>query len=492
MRKRGLSAEQVGDGITRMLAGGRPESKLSKEARVAKAKKDFRFFCRYYLAQHFQSEPAEFHAEMGGLLRSHDRVACAAPREHAKSTVVSFAYVLFVMLFGLHHFVVIFRDGEETARQNVDDVRRELEENERIIEDFGDQIGSRKWTESEFITASGVKLIARGRGSSVRGLRFKQYRPGLVILDDIEDDQAVESKVQRDKLDRWFRRSVSNIVGPDGKLFIIGTILHHDSWLKRILDREDGVYVTRIWRAIEYTAAGKPELLWPAQWPLARLEQKKKEIGSRAFEGEFRNNPANEEDQLFSPNWWKYYSDDDLSGKQLDVAASIDVAIGTKAKNDETANVVVGQHDGRYYVLKVTMKKLRVNQQVQLVCETYREFPQIVKYGFELIAYQTALKQLVEDESRRSNLQIPAVGVEDISTDKVRRISRLIPLAEQGLLMWPSASSSFWSRDMVRCREQFEALGCSADSHDDGPDALERAISLLRGKSARRGSVKLL
>ena len=200
MRKRGLSAEQVGDGITRMLVGGRPESRLSKEARVAKAKKDFRFFCRYYLAQHFQSEPAEFHAEMGGLLRSHDRVACAAPREHAKSTVVSFAYVLFVMLFGLHHFVVIFRDGEETARQNVDDVRREFEENERIIEDFGDQIGSRKWTESEFITASGVKLIARGRGSSVRGLRFKQYRPGLVILDDIEDDQAVESKVQRDKL----------------------------------------------------------------------------------------------------------------------------------------------------------------------------------------------------------------------------------------------------------------------------------------------------
>ncbi len=277
---------------------------------------------------------------------------------------------------------------------------------------------------------------------------------------------------------------VLNIIGPAGKFFMIGTILHHDSVLVRLLNQAD-VFFTRIWKAIQEN--GKP--LWPGRWPMSRLEAKRKEIGERNFQTEFQNNPANEEDQIFAPNNWKYFRDEDVEG-ELDEVGAIDPAIGQKAKNDDTAVAVVGERTGNYYILRMVLKKLKIQQQVQLVLATCREFPRIRKFAVETIAYQAALKQLIDEESAKNNLQIPAVAAEDLSSDKIKRISTLAPMAEQGRIFFPSASSSYWTPDVQKCIDQFEALGCSGDSHDDGPDAVERAIRLLRGKQSRKkGSV---
>ncbi len=480
-----LSSHQIGERAAR-LVGGIGASKLSKADRIERARHDFEFFCKYYLADYFSAESADFHRELVEMVTVHDRGVAAAPREHAKSTHVSFAFPLHQILFGLRHFLIIIRESDQVASANVDDIRRELESNERIREDFGDVCGARKWAESEFITSTGVKVVGRGRGQSMRGMRYKQFRPDLVIADDIEDDEQAESRDRRDKLERWLKRVVLNLIGPDGKFFMIGTILHHDSVLVRLLAQTD-VFFTRIWRA---ETDGKP--LWPARWPISRLEAKKKEIGVRNYATEFMNNPANEEDQIFSPNWWRYFKDDDVEG-ELDEVAAIDPAIGQKAKNDDTAVIVAAERGGNYYVLRVVLKKLKVTQQVELAFSTWREFPRIRKFGFETIAYQSALKQLVDERNIKDNQQLPAVAVDDISSDKIKRISTLAPMAEQGRIYFPSASSSYWTPDVQKCLDQFEALGCSGDSHDDGPDAVERAIKLLRGKAARKkGSVRLI
>jgi predicted phage terminase large subunit-like protein len=482
-----LQASEVGARAERLLRGNRPEDRMTKEQRIERGRADFQWFCRYYLADYFSCEPAEFHKELSELVDTQEKVVAAAPREHAKSTVVSFAKVLHSICYKLAHFIVLFRESDDVAQQNTNDIRQELESNDRINEDFGFLYNKRKWAEGEFVTSTGIKVVARGRGSSARGLRYKQWRPDLVIVDDIEDDELVESKQQRDKLERWFKRVVSNIVGPGGRLFVIGTILHHDSLLSRLL-RTEGIYVTRLWRAIK--ADGKP--LWPARWPASRLEAKRKELGARDFATEFMNDAANEEEQIFAADKKKYFRDRDLDGLELDLVAAIDPAIGQKAKNDDTARAVVGGHGGNYYVLGMVIRKLKIQNQVELVLSTCREWPGIRKFGFETIAYQDALKQLVEEESARANLQIPAVAVADISSDKLKRISRLAPLWEQGRIIWPSASSSYWSPDVQKCIDEFESLGCSANAHDDGPDAVERAIALLRGSRGRKGSVRML
>jgi len=482
--RRQMTPEEAVERARRIVSG--ESSGMTKAERIERSRHDVAFFFAYYLRPYFNAEPAEFHKELVEMMLAHDRGVAAAPREHAKSTHVSFGFPIHQICHALVHFVVIFRESDTIATQNVDDIRQELEENELIREDFGDLVGDRKWAGAEFVTSNKVKVLGRGRGSSARGLRYKQWRPDLVILDDIEDDELVESKERRDKLHRWIKRVVSNIVAPNGKLFMIGTVLHHDSVLVRMLAQTD-VYFTRLWKAI--LDNGKP--LWPARWPIERLEAKKKEIGARDFATEFMNDPANEEDQIFSPNNWKYFTDDDVAG-EIDTCAAIDPAIGLKKKNDDTAESIVGERNGNYYVLRVTLKKLKVQQQVQLVVSTCREFPRLRKYAIETVAYQAALKQLVEEASSKDNLQLPIVAPEDQSSDKLKRISTLAPMAEQGRIYFPSASSSYWTADVKKCIEQFEALGCSANSHDDGPDVVERAIRLHRGKNSRKGTVSLL
>jgi predicted phage terminase large subunit-like protein len=482
-KKKALTSDDVAARSLRVIAGDRPDEKLTKEQRITRAASDFRWFCRYYLKDYFFADPAEFHTEMSHLVDTQLRVCVAAPREHAKSTIL-FAKVIQQIVCRKRRFLVLLRDSDQTAKQVVDDIRQELESNNRLVEDFGDLVGGRKWTEAEFITKTDVKVLGRGRGAKLRGLRFRQWRPDMIVADDIEDDEAVESKTQRDKLDRWWNRVVSNVLAPDGALFFIGTILHHDALIKRMLNRTE-VYVTRIWTAIK--ADGKS--LWPSRWPLERLTAKRLEIGARAFATEFMNDPANEDDQMFAPSWFRRFDDDQVAGKMTTMAA-IDPAIGLKRKNDDTGLCVAAEREGNYFVLKMRLAKLKFAQQIELVLATCREYP-ISKFGVETVAYQDALRQGVEEASRQAGLQVPLKPVEDISSDKLVRIGRLAPLVEQGRLWFPSPKSSYWTPDVEKCIEQFEALGVSANSHDDGPDVVERVMTLLRKTGGMRTKASL-
>lgn len=482
-----MDAAGVAARVERLAAGKRPEDRMSKAERIERGRTDPEWFCRYYLGHYFSSEGCAFHRELFDLAFSVDAFVGAAPREHAKSTIVSFARPIHAVCYQLAHFIVIFRDADGVAEIAVDDIRQEFESNERIREDFGDLVGDRKWTGAQFVTSTDIEIMGRGRGSSARGLKHRQYRPDLVILDDIEDDEEVESKTQRDKLERWIKRVVLNLIGKTGKFFLIGTIMHHDAVLVRLLKQTD-VFTTRVWKAIQEN--GKP--LWPAAWSLTRLAAKKAAIGARNFATEFMNDPANEEEQIFSGDFVRRFTDADVAGLKMDEAAAIDPAIGQKAKNDDTACIAAGTANGNYYILRAKLKKLKIQAQVELVFATYREFPRILKFGFETVAYQSALKQLVDEESRRLNLQLPAVAVDDISSDKLKRISTLAPLWEQGRIFWPHPNSAYWTPDVEKCIEEFQALGCSADSHDDEPDATERVIKLLRGSGGRKGRVSIL
>ena len=45
----------------------------------------------------------------------------------------------------------------------------------------------------DFTTLNDIRVKARGRGQRLRGLKHKQWRPDLVILDDLENDVNVRN-----------------------------------------------------------------------------------------------------------------------------------------------------------------------------------------------------------------------------------------------------------------------------------------------------------
>jgi len=44
-----------------------------------------------------------------------------------------------------------------------------------------------------------TKIVGKSTGQKVRGIRYKQWRPDLIIIDDIEDLEMIRTKEQRDK-----------------------------------------------------------------------------------------------------------------------------------------------------------------------------------------------------------------------------------------------------------------------------------------------------
>jgi len=81
----------------------------------------------------------------------------------------------------------------------------------------------------------------------LRGLRHRQYRPDLVIIDDVEDLESVKTKENRDKLWDWFAGEVMPIGDVGTKIVVVGNLLHEDSLMMRLqeniqLGKMDGVY----------------------------------------------------------------------------------------------------------------------------------------------------------------------------------------------------------------------------------------------------------
>jgi hypothetical protein len=172
--------------------------------------------------------PAEFHRDLYQILLTQQYAAIAAPREHAKSTVVTVIFVLYCVCFKRRHFIIIIEDTQPNAALQLAAIKEELETNSALREDFGNAVGDKKWDTNDCRTTTGISLAARGAGQSLRGLRYRLYRPDLVICDDLENEEDVDNPETRAKLERWFKNVVMNL-GKKCQIFVIGTILHYDS-----------------------------------------------------------------------------------------------------------------------------------------------------------------------------------------------------------------------------------------------------------------------
>ncbi|MCB7129310.1 MAG: hypothetical protein J3T61_07220, partial [Candidatus Brocadiales bacterium] len=125
------------------------------------------------------------------------REAVAAPRGHGKSVLMGLVYPLWAICTGRKRFIVIISSSSTISEGFLGAIIRELKENGLIRMDFGELVGREKWTSTEILCSNGVRVAAKGVGSSLRGMRSFESRPDLVICDDLEDDEGVLSAEQR-------------------------------------------------------------------------------------------------------------------------------------------------------------------------------------------------------------------------------------------------------------------------------------------------------
>lgn len=456
------------------------DSPAAQNERKSQAKGDLLFFFKTYLPHYFGAEFGEFHAEWEDLTEVRDEAALvAAPREHAKSTFFTFGVPIRNICYVLRRFQLIISDTNDQATGFTLPIRLELEENPRLRHDFGDMRG-RVWKANDFTTANGVKVLARGKGEKVRGLKNRQYRPDFAVVDDFENDENVENPKLVEKGIRWLRRAVIGSMGTGYTFMMVGNLFHPKSVLSQLIAAKDEegnpLYVSRIYRAwIDY---GKPTQrpLWPALWPAERLQKKQRQMGTVDFNAEMMN-LTGAENSPFKETWFKYFERVQIVIPEMLVATFVDPSAKGGEANDYKAIITVGLERQAmiFRCLHAWMRHATVGQMFAAAYHQVDHYGGVI--GIEENMLEDFLHEAIANYAISVGRYLPWQPLRHTTNKEARIVGTLSYLVEHGKLLFEKGHS-----DQDLLIEQLVYI-LNKNVNDDGPDALEGAVSLLQSSA---------
>jgi hypothetical protein len=455
----------------------------AKRERLERARTDHKFFMKTYLPQYFSDDFAPFHEEMLGRFetRGASFSVFAGPREHAKSTL-RMGYMLHQGVFGLRHFQVITSQTEDTAVSHLIPLKIQFEENQRIINDFGNLIRQGWWESWDFALASECRYLARGIDQPHRGILFFQHRMDFIGLDDVEDKRNTRNpKICKERAER-VKEEIYGSLDRDGTLAWIGNWIRNHSALALLI--KESTSNKSIFGRV-YRAETKGKLLWPGHWTHKQLEQRRRVMGTVSFNREFQNMDSDPGTEFPEENL-KYYRPSEISGRKLQIVSYGDPAgkglrTGQSYHTWETWGL--DKTTGIFYCLNAWIKHVPFPRWVEAWFTIYREFGG--RGYFEAVGAQTNYKENFKPTAIKAALPAPQpVEVHKAKEDRI--VDLLSPLWEEGRLRFIKGHS-----DQDLLVEQFLFWGATG-VEKDGPDAAEGAVRKMKKSSVDLVSVLVM
>lgn len=492
---------------------------------------DMSYFGRAYLPHYFIRKSPHFHEELDeiwnrGVMKGRNplkeakvisrlkgsRQVVAAPRGHAKSTNFTFKDDLHAILYAYKHYILILSDSSEQAEGFLDDIKTELEDNANIIMDFGSLKGDKVWRTGVILTKTDIKAEAIGSGKKVRGRRHRNWRPDLIVLDDIENDENVNTPEQRRKLKNWFDKAVSKAGDTYTDIMYIGTILHYDSLLNNVL--QNPRYKTRKYRAVISEAVNTKlwdewegiytnlfnenheedarafyeaheeemllgaEVLWEEKLSYYDLMEIKVSEGTASFNSELQNDPIDPESATFNPEWFDYYEPElvDFSSPEFVFVAANDPSLGKNKKSDTSSiiNLALSTKTGYMYVADASVERRKPDVIIDDVFEMNRRLKRdykkgFYKFGVEVVQFQYFFKEVMAAKSAEEGEYIPIEEIQS-TVNKVLRIESLQPVIKNKYLKF--------NREHKTLLKQLQEFPMG--KNDDAPDGLQMAVQLAQ------------
>jgi predicted phage terminase large subunit-like protein len=492
---------------------------------------DLEYFGRAYLPHYFVRESPEFHGELDniwsdGVMKGKDpyaqakeidkapgcRRAIEAPRGHAKSTTFTFKDAIHAATYGYKHYTIILSDSSDQAEGFLTDIKTEYEENAAIREDFGDLQG-KVWKASVILLSNGGKIEALGAGKKIRGRRHKQWRPDLILCDDLENDENVNTPDQRKKLRNWFYKAVSKAGDTYTDIVYIGTLLHFDALLANVANNPQYKTVkyrgvisfasnTVLWDAWEriYTdlsndnrqedakdffEANREEMLegtkvlWEAKLSYYDLMIIKISEGEASFNSEIQNDPIDPESCAFQEEWFDYYDDDgktvpDFSDPKFIFIGANDPSLGKNKKSDTSSIIILAKdtRTGYLYVLIASVEKRKPDVIINDAIETSKRLrtdykKPLYKFGVETVQFQFYFKEVMVQKSVEAGEYLPIEEINSVQ-NKDARIQSLQPFVKNGYIKFSKKHKT-----LLKQMQEYP-MG----KNDDAPDGLQMAVKL--------------
>ncbi len=502
-----------------ILASARPfaDDKTAQKKRKARGEGDIEYFLRTYLPHYFTKPSSGLHkyfaARYPAMIEHSiatgqgDKEADAGPRGNAKSTWTTFGLILWCIAYRKRHYPMIVSETGPQAQSFLSFIKAELESNERLAQDFPEIAGEGPvWRADWIITRNGIKVHAAGAGQKLRGFRHGSRRPDLVIGDDLENDESVESPDQRKKLEAWFFKALMKIGNKATVYIVIGTILHAESLLQSLLEKPGwkGQKFKAVMRwadnrrrwdeweklfadisvgkeraeqaADDYFAAHRDEMLagaevlWPEEEDYYYLMKMRVTDGPAYFDSEKQNEPLNPEDQVFQEEWFEDWDEAEVDLSGLPHAGACDPSLGKRNKRNDPSAILGGRMKDKILYLDIADIEKRQPDRIMADILAYHERDPFDKFRMETVQFQEFFSRSLETRAHDENLTLN-IDEHTPNTDKDLRIIRLQPWIKNGWIRFKPEH-----RELKRQLLYYRPKG--RGGHDDGPDGLEMLLAL--------------
>ena len=214
---------------------------------------------RFYMPDAFSHNFTPDQLEMAYAIRTAAETgldqAIAGARGDGKTTITE-GVTLYCVLTGLVSFAAIFSATGADAERVLSNIRRQVEENDQLAADYPEacvpvraleyapqkagtqtvsgRLGGKSfykhpvryhWCGGEVIfpnvpgsRCARAIIATRGLDGAVRGLKIRNARPDLAVIDDPDTDETAASEEQTAKLERKIERTIAGLAGQEKEL----------------------------------------------------------------------------------------------------------------------------------------------------------------------------------------------------------------------------------------------------------------------------------
>lgn len=415
------------------------------------------------------------------------RLAIAAARGHSKSGVFSNAFPLHQVVFRKRKYILIISETDTLSKKLVGWINKQLKFNRKLIEDFGVLLYEQhtrniKDNEEAFITINNTLVEASSSGKQLRGKRHGSYRPDLVITDDPSSQNNEGTKEAREKLIHWFNSVVMPIGSLSTAFIFVGTMVSSTGLLNHVLKRKDfknsfhGAVIhepnnPKLWEQYcEIYARSEnmtePDafyekhreameqgivLAWPWRWTYRMLMHEKVNMGTRAYNSEYRNLAMSEDEKFFFPENFAYYryvyengkvyvayEDLKIPLRELTISGAWDIAQGKNSRSCYNAIITVGRYEktGHIFVLDEYASKEQAHVYLQLIIDKMQQFKHKI-FSVETINAQFEFYRQLQELMRVQAIYKTRLNeVKSYKASKEERIESLEPLCHNKTLVF--------------------------------------------------------
>ena len=414
------------------------------------------------------------------------RLAIAAARGHSKSGMFSNGMPLHQVAYRRRKYVLIISETDTLSKKLIGWVNKQLKFNELLREDFGPLMHesnskNEKDNEEAFITTTNTLVESSSSGKQLRGKRHGAVRPDLVVIDDPSSMNNEGTKEAREKLVHWFNSVVVPIGSKATAIVLVGTMVSATGLLNHVLKRKDfkssfhGAVISepsnpKVWEEycelyaraesmeevdVFYKANKEAleegvELAWPWRWTYRALMHEKVNMGTRAYNSEFRNLAFSEDEQFFFPEQYGYYHYAHENGQayivyqdlkiplsELTISGAWDIAMGKNARSCYNAVITVGKHEstGYMFVLDEYASKEPAHVYIDLIVKKIKQFRHNI-FSVETINAQHEFYRQLQEAIRQEGLYKCRINdVKGHNASKDQRIEALEPLLHNKTLI---------------------------------------------------------